>query len=326
MTEHMDAVVQDRYGDAGVLRVERVPLPEPGRGQVRVRVVAASINRGDVHLMEGRPLMLRLFMGRRGPRQKTRGMDVAGVIDAVGDEVTALAVGDEVFGVADGSFAQYALASPAKLTRKPAAVSFEHAAAAPVAGCAALKGLRDAGRLQPGQRVLVTGAGGGVGSFAVQIAASLGAHVTGVCSAAKAAAVLGFGADAVIDYAAEDFSAVGEQWDLILDTGGHRSLSDLRRALTPSGTLVIVGSETTGPVLGGFDRTIRAGLLSPLVRQRLVGLTSVERTTDLEALGRLMESGAVVPCIDRTVPLGQVADGIRMLQDGAVTGKVGVVV
>jgi NADPH:quinone reductase-like Zn-dependent oxidoreductase len=322
----MDAVVQSRYGDADVLRVARVPIPEPARGEVRLRVVAASINRGDVHLMEGRPLMLRLFMGRTGPRQQTRGMDVAGIVDAVGESVTAFAEGDEVFGVAEGSFAQYALAQPSKLAHKPTSVSFEQAAASPVAGCAALKGLRDAGRLQAGQRVLITGAAGGVGVFAVQIAASMGAHVTGVCSAAKSAAVLRLGADEAIDYATQDFSRAGRQWDLIFDAAGHRSLTDLRRSLTPTGTAVIVGSETEAPFLGGFDRTIRAGMLSPLVRQRLVGLTSLERTADLEELGRLMASGAITPAIDRTVSLGETADGVRQLQDGRVVGKVVVVV
>jgi NADPH:quinone reductase-like Zn-dependent oxidoreductase len=322
----MDAIVQSRYGDADVLRVARVPIPEPTRGEVRLRVVAASINRGDVHLMEGRPLMLRLFMGRTGPRQQTRGMDVAGVVDAVGESVTAFAEGDEVFGVAGGSFAQYALARPERLAHKPASVSFEQAASSPVAGCAALKGLRDAGRLQAGQRVLITGAAGGVGVFAVQIAASMGAHVTAVCSAAKSAAVLRLGADEVIDYATQDFSRSGQQWDLIFDAAGHRSLTDLRRSLTPTGTAVIVGSETEAPFLGGFDRTIRAGMLSPLVRQRLVGLTSLERTAELDELGCLMASGAVTPAIDRTVSLGEVADGVRRLQDGRVIGKVVVVV
>jgi NADPH:quinone reductase-like Zn-dependent oxidoreductase len=322
----MDAIVQSRYGDADVLRVARVPIPEPTRGEVRLRVVAASINRGDVHLMEGRPLMLRLFMGRTGPRQQTRGMDVAGVVDAVGESVTAFAEGDEVFGVAGGSFAQYALARPERLAHKPASVSFEQAASSPgrrlrrpegPARCGQAPG-RAAGAHHGRRR----GSGGvrGADRRIHGCPRHRGVQRREVGSGAPARA------DEVIDYATQDFSRSGQQWDLIFDAAGHRSLTDLRRSLTPTGTAVIVGSETEAPFLGGFDRTIRAGMLSPLVRQRLVGLTSLERTAELDELGCLMASGAVTPAIDRTVSLGEVADGVRRLQDGRVIGKVVVVV
>ncbi|MCW4384798.1 NAD(P)-dependent alcohol dehydrogenase [Salinibacterium sp. SYSU T00001] len=321
-TTSMAAITQDKYGGVDVLQQGDVLVPSPGRGEVRVRVAAASINRGDIHLMEGLPLMLRLFMGLRAPRQRTRGMDVSGVIDAVGEGVTSLRVGDEVFGVAKGSFAEYALADPKKLAIKPDAVSFEDAAAVAVAGCAALRGLRDSGRLAAGARVLVLGASGGVGSFAVQIAKAMGAHVTGVCRTAKIAAVETFGADAVLDYTTQRLGDAGETWDLILDAGGHRSLDELRGVLAPRGTLVIVGSETDGALLGGFDRTLRAGLLSPFVPQRLVGLTSVETSADLEELAQLMQEGALRPRIDRMLPLTETAAGIRLVQEGLITGKV----
>ncbi|HJZ02643.1 MAG TPA: NAD(P)-dependent alcohol dehydrogenase, partial [Streptosporangiaceae bacterium] len=256
------------------------------------------------------------------PKTRVRGREVAGRVEATGSAVTALRVGDEVFGIADGSFAQYASARPGKLAPKPANLTFAQAAAVPVSALTALQAVRDRGRVQAGQKVLVIGASGGVGTFAVQIAKAAGAEVTGVSSTAKLDLVRSLGADHVIDYTRDDITAGDHRYDVILDTGGHRPLSQLRRALTPRGTLVIVGSEHGGRWLGGSDRQLRALMLSPFTSQRLTTLICSENTQDLQALTELIESGQVRPVIDRTYPLSQIPQAIQYLRDGHPQGKV----
>jgi len=322
----MRAIVQDKYGPGAeqVLRLEQeVPEPTLGDGDVLVRVGAASVDRGTWHIMAGLPYPIRLAgFGLRAPKPLNPGRSVAGTIASVGPDVTALAPGDEVFGTCDGAFAEYACAQPGKLAAKPANLSFEQAAAVPVSGLTALQAVRDQGQVQTGQRVLVIGASGGVGTFAVQIAKSFGAEVTGVCSPAKADVVRALGADHVVDYTREDFADGAQRYDVILDTGGNRPLAHLRRALTPRGRLVIVGGETDGRLLGGSDRQIRALLLSPLVRQKLGTFVASENAADLDVLRDLIEAGQVAPSIDRTYPLGEVPAAIGHMQDGHARGKV----
>jgi len=262
--------------------------------------------------------------GFRGPKNPVPGLDVAGTVVAVGAAVTKLAPGDEVFGIAKGSFAEYAAALESKLASKPANLSFEQAAVVPVSAMTALQGLTDVGKLEKGQKVLVIGASGGVGSYAVQLAKALGAEVTGVASTAKLDLVRSLGADHVVDYTREDFADGSRHYDLVLDIGGNPLLSRLRRALTPTGTAVIVGGEAGGKVTGGFGRSLRAPLVSLFVKQRLAMLTNKERGSDLERLTPLLESGAVVPSIDRSYPLEQVPDAMRHLIAGQVRGKVAI--
>jgi NADPH:quinone reductase-like Zn-dependent oxidoreductase len=278
----MKAIVQDRYGPAEVLGLREIDLPVPAADQVLVHVHAAGVDPGVWHLMTGLPYLVRLMgMGLRAPKHPVRGMDLAGTVKAVGANVTQLQPGDEVFGTADGSFAEYACTSADRLARKPANLSFEQAAAVPVSGCTALEGLRDPGQLTPGERVLIIGAAGGVGSFAVQIAKAYDAHVTGVCSTSKTEFVRSLGADETIDYTREKFTDGSRHYDLILDTAGNRPLRQLRRALTPKGRLVIVGGEGGGSWTGGFDRqTIRAPFLSLFVGQSLRPLTGAGRRDD----------------------------------------------
>src|SRR5215813_3247397 len=253
----MRAIVQDRYGTApeDVLRLERIATPGIAADELLVQVRAAGVDRGTWHLMAGQPYVMRILgFGFRGPKNRVPGLDVAGTVTAAGAAVTRFRVGDEVFGIARGSFAEYAAAREDKLTSKPARLSFEQAATVAVSGLAAIQGLRDAGRIQAGQKTLVIGASGGVGTYAVQLAKSFGAEVTGVCSTAKAGLVRSIGADTVIDYTREDLAADSTRYDLMLDAAGRRPLSQLRRALTPHGTIVIVGGEGGGRWLGGFDR------------------------------------------------------------------------
>lgn len=320
----MRAVVQDRYGaepDA-VLRLAEIERPTIGDGEILVRVAAASVDKGTWHLMAGMPYAMRLAgFGVRAPKAPNPGLALAGTVAAVGDDVAGFEPGDEVYGTGDGSFAEYARAEAGKLAPKPANVSFEQAAAVPVSGVTALQALRKAG-VQPGQHVLVVGASGGVGTFAVQIAKALGAEVTGVCSTAKVDLVRSLGADHVVDYTAGDFTSGEVRYDVIVDTGGMRRLSQLRRALTRRGTLVVVGGETGGRWLGGFERSIGAALLSPFVTQRLVMLASKENAEDLSILRGLIESGQVTPAIDRAYPLREASAAIRHLQEGRVRGKV----
>ncbi|OMQ16390.1 NAD(P)-dependent alcohol dehydrogenase [Modestobacter sp. VKM Ac-2676] len=321
----MRAVVQDRYGEAeDVLRLEDIPRPTIGDAEVLVRVHAAGVDRGVWHLMTGLAYPIRLAgYGLRAPRTRVRGSDLAGVVEEVGAAVTTLRPGDEVFGLGAGSFAEYAVAPEAKLARKPAELTYVQAAAVPVSGLTALQAVRDHGRVQAGQRVLVIGASGGVGTFAVQIAKAYGAEVTGVCSTGKVDLVRALGADHVIDYQVDDALTVdGQPFDVVLDTGGHRSLRQLRRALTPRGTLVLVGSETGGRWLGGIDRLLRAVALSPFVGQRLGGFVSSGNAADLASLTDLIRSGAVAPVVDRTYPLMDVAAAVDRVRDGQARGKV----
>lgn len=318
----MKAIVQDRYGSADVLELADIDTPAPRDGEVLLRVQAASAHVGDWHMMEGLPYLIRLGTGLRGPRARTRGMDVAGRVEAVGKDVTGFQPGDEVFGIARGSFAEYAVARPGKLAPAPSNLTPEQAATVPVSGLTAIQGVRDAANVQPGQAVLIIGAAGAVGSFLVQIAKAFGAHVTGVCSTSKVDLVRSLGADEVIDYTSEDVAASGQRYDVILDTAGGRPLSLLRRALAPRGTLVIVGADGGGRWLGGLDRQLRAMLLSPFVPQKLGTFISKEVAEDLVVLKDLIEAGKVTPVIGRTYPLSEVPDAIRYLGEGHARGKV----
>jgi NADPH:quinone reductase-like Zn-dependent oxidoreductase len=319
----MKAIVQDAYGSPDVLELKDIDQPVAADDGLLVRVHAAGIDPGVWHLMTGMPYLVRIMgYGLRVPKSRVPGIDAAGRVEAVGKDVTRFQPGDEVFGTCSGSFAEYARARESKLAPKPANLTFEQAAAVPVSACTALQGLRDKGNLQPGQKVLITGAGGGVGTFAVQLAKAFGAEVTGVCSTTKTDLVRSIGADEVIDYTRDDFADGVRRYDLILDTAGRRSLLHLRRALTPKGTLVIIGGEGGGRWFGGFDRSFRAGMLSPLVRQKLRMLISTERQEDLQFLSELMEARKVTPVIDRTYPLAEVPNAIRYLHEGRARGKV----
>ncbi len=316
----MRAIVQAGYGSADVLHLAEIGRPAAGDGEVLLRVHAAGLDRGTWHLMAGQPYLIRLVSGLRAPRNPVPGLDVAGTVAAVGADVTGFAVGEEVFGIGHGSFAEYARAGPAKLVRKPAGLTFAQAAVVAVSGLTALQGLRDAGRLRPGQHVLITGASGGVGTFAVQIAKALGAQVTGVCSTAKTDLVASIGADHVLDYTRDDFAAGPHRYDLILDIGGNAALSRLRRALTPAGTLVIAGGEDGGRWTG-MGRQVRALALSPFTRQRLTTFVSRQRLADLETLAQLIEAGQLTPVIGKTYPLHQAPDAMRDLLAGHARGK-----
>jgi NADPH:quinone reductase-like Zn-dependent oxidoreductase len=323
----MRAVVQDRYGDADVLCRDEIEPPEIADHEVLVRVRAAGLDRGTWHLMAGKPYLLRILgFGFRRPKNRVPGIDVSGTVVAVGATVTRFDVGDEVFGMSRGSFAEYAAAREDKLARKPAGLSFEAAAVVPISAGTALQALHDVGGVQAGQKVLVLGASGGVGSYAVQIAKAAGAEVTAVASAGKLDLVRELGADHVLDYAHDDFADGTSRYDLIVDLGGNPRLGRLRRALTPSGTAVIVGGEEGGSWTGGFGRSLRAPLLSLFVRERLAMLASKERAGDLERITPLLESGAVVPSIDRSYPLDRVPDAMRHLEAGNVRGKVAIII
>lgn len=319
----MKAIVQDTYGSTDVLELREIDKPEIADDEVRVRVHAAGVDRGVWHLMTGLPYLLRIAgYGLRAPKTPVPGMDVAGVVEAVGKDVTRFQSGDEVFGIGKGSFAEYARAREDKLAPKPANLTFEQAAVVAISGLTALQGLRDHGQVEPGQKVLIVGASGGVGTFAVQLAKALGTEVTGVCSTSKVEMVRSIGADHVIDYTRADFAEGEQRYDLILDIGGNSSLARLRRALAPKGTLVIVGGEGGGRWLGGIDRQLRALLLSPFVGQKLGTFISKENHEDLIVLKELIEAGKVTPVIDRTFPLREAPKAIRYLAAGHARGKV----
>jgi len=318
----MKAVVQDTYGSPDVLELSDIDKPVVEHDDVLVRVHAAGVDRGVWHLMTGLPYLVRLGFGLRKPRGRVRGLDVAGRVEEVGKDVNRFQPGDEVFGTCDGSFAEYACAKEDTLVSKPAELSFEQAAAIPTSATTALRGLRDAGRVEPGQKVVILGASGGVGTFAVQIAKALGAEVSGVCSTPKTDLVQSIGADHAIDYTREDFADGRQCYDVILDIAGNRSLSHLRRALTPQGTLVIIGGEEGGRWFGGVDRQLRALMLSPFVRQKLKAPIYMTREEDLEVLKELVEAGKVTPVIHKTYPLSQVPEAMRHLEEGHARGKI----
>jgi NADPH:quinone reductase-like Zn-dependent oxidoreductase len=324
----MRAIVQEAYGPADVLHEARVPRPTIAEEQVLVRVHAAGLDRGTWHVTTGLPYALRMAYGFRAPKNPIPGMDLAGTVEAVGAKVTRFAVGDHVFGTGKGTFAEYAAARENQLAHKPSNISFEQAAAVPVSACTALIALR-AGGIDPSSgtaqrqlKVLVTGASGGVGSYAVQCAKAAGAEVTGVSSPAKLDLVRALGADHVIDYTAQDFADGAERYDLIIDIAGNPSVSRLRRALTPDGTAVITGGEEGGSWTGSLDRQFRAMALSPFIRQKLTMIVGTQSAADLEYLAGLLEAGTISPAIDRTFPLAKVPEAMRYFDAGKARGKV----
>ena len=318
----MRAVVRDAYGSVDVLRLGEVDKPVAGEGEVLVRVHAAGVDQGVWHLMAGMPYVMRLAgFGIRAPKNPLLGYDVAGRVEAVGTNAGSFRPVDDVFGTCRGSFAEYAVAQADRLVLKPGNVSFVEAAAVPISGYAALQAVREHGGVRAGQRVLIIGAAGGVGTFAVQIAKADGAEVTGVCSTAKTELVRSIGADHVIDYTREEFADGRNRYDVILDIAGNRPLAQLRRALMPQGTLVIVGAEDAGKWLG-IRRQLRAAALSPFIGQTLGFFISKERGQDLEELRKLLETGAIRPVVDRTFPLDEVPEAIRYLRNGRARGKI----
>jgi NADPH:quinone reductase-like Zn-dependent oxidoreductase len=320
----MKGIVQDGFGTADVLELRDIPDPEIDPDEVLVQVLAAGAGPDVWHLMTGKPYFVRLMPGFHKVNKGVRGRDVAGIVDAVGANVTDLRPGDQVMGVVDGSFAELAKGTSEKLVHKPTRLSFEEAAAAPISGLTAVQALRDVAPVKPGQSVLVIGAGGGVGTNAIQVAKAYGAaHVTAVCSASKAALVRSIGADDVIDYTREDFTDGRRTWDVIVDTAGRRPLRKLRRALAPNGTLAIVGGDGGGNWTGGFFRQIlRAPILSLFSNKKMRPVISTENRADLEELRELIESGSVTPVVGRTFALPEAADAIRYLAQGHATGKV----
>ncbi|HZB78919.1 MAG TPA: NAD(P)-dependent alcohol dehydrogenase [Actinomycetota bacterium] len=323
----MKAIVQDRFGSADVLEFRDIGDPVVGENDVMVRVHAAGCGPDVWHLMTGQPYFVRVMPGFYKVRSGVRGRDVAGTVEAVGAKVTGFRPGDEVMGIAEGSFAELAVARPDKLVPKPAGLTFEQAAALPISGLTAVQAIRDVAKVQLGQRVLVIGAGGGVGTLTVQVAKAFGAEVTGVCSTSKMDLVRSVGADHVIDYTREDFADGSRRWDVIVDTAGRRPVRQLRRALTPQGTLAIVGGDGGGRWTGGFFRQIlRAPLLSVFSGQKLRPLVSNENQEDLEALTALVEAGKVTPVVGKTYPLADAAGAIRELERGHARGKIVVTV
>ena len=321
--QRMQAIVRHEYGSADVLRVEEIDRPTIRSDEVLIRVHAAGLDRGTWHFMAGMPYLFRLMgPGVRKPKNPVLGLDVAGTVAAVGADVTRFEVGDEVFGISRGSFAEYAAAREDKLARKPANLTFDQAAVLPISGLTALQSLLDVGRLKAGQHVLIVGASGGVGSYSVQIAKASGAEVTGVCSTAKVDLVRSLGADHVLDYTRDDFATGPQRYDLILDIGGNSPLPRLRRALAPSGTLVLVGGEDGDRWTGGMGRQLQAVALSPFVPQRLTMKAPNENYADLERLARLTEAGQLTPAIDKTYPLDQAPEAMRHLQAGQARGKI----
>jgi NADPH:quinone reductase-like Zn-dependent oxidoreductase len=322
----MRAIVRDRYGETEVLRLEEVPRPLPGDHDVVVRVVAAGLDRGAWHAMTGLPYLGRLIFGARRPKNPVLGTDVAGIVVAAGPAVTKVSVGDEVFGFGRGVFAEYALVADDRLAHKPSDLSFEHAATLPVSGVTAMHAVHDHGRVQEGQHVLVTGASGGVGSFAVQLAKAAGTHVTGVCSSAKADFVRSLGAEDIVDHTREDFADGSRRYDVIIDIAGNPALSRLRRALTPHGTAVLVGGEDGGSLTGGMNRQLGALALSYFVGQRLTMFIAAVHAPDLKQLAALVAEGKITPRVDRSDPLAQVPDAVRRLEAREACGKIAITI
>jgi NADPH:quinone reductase-like Zn-dependent oxidoreductase len=312
----MKAIVQNRYGSPDVLELKQIDPPVVHDDDVLLHVVAASVNAGDVFTMRGSPWLVRFSAGFPGPKDYVLGWDAVGLVEAVGKNVTRFKLGDAVYCACGGAFAEYARAKQDTVALKPASLSFEQAAAVPTAGFTALKGLRDAGKVRPGQKVLINGASGGVGTFAVQIAKALGAEVTGVCSARNAEMVRALGADRVVDYAKEDFTRSGQRYDLILDNAGSRSFSDLRRALTPQG-LILPNSGH-----GGMSYVLKAFALAPFMRQHASMFVAQPNGADMDALTELIEAGKVKPVVDRTYPLEDAPQAFRYLEEEHARGKV----
>ena len=318
----MKAITQDRYGSADVLRFRDTEVPTPGDHEVLVKVQAAGIARGVLHVMTGEPYLMRLVgFGLLKPKNPVPGQDVAGTVTATGEGVTRLKVGDEVFGIAKGSFAEYAVAREDKLSHKPDNLSFEQAAAIPISGLTALRAL-DAAGVTGGSNVLIVGASGGVGTYAVQIAVAMGATVTGVASGSKADLVTALGAQYVIDYTRDDFADGSRRYDAVVDTGGMTSLSRLRRILQPHGTLVIVGGESGSKWSPGMGRQLEAAAMSPIISQRLMSVLNKEHYSGLDRLAKLATNGDLVPCIERSYSLANVPDAVRQLEAGKVRGQI----
>lgn len=323
----MRAIVQRRYGSADTLELAGISRPEVGPDDVLIEVHAAGVDRGVWHLMTGTPYLVRLMgFGIRRPKSPVPGMDVSGTVVEVGADVERFRIGDEVFGIARGSYAQYAAATESKLTHKPASITHEQAASVAISGITALQALEDVAHVQPGQTVLVLGASGGVGSYAVQIAKTIGATVTGVASGAKADLVRSLGADEVINYANTDYLDGRNRYDVIIDTGGLNPIRKLRKALNDDGTLVIVGGEGGGRWTGGIGRQLRAVALSPFLSQRLTMFMSEEHHGRMERLAALIESGEVVPAVSERFDLADVSEAIRRLEAGQISGKAVIVV
>jgi 2-desacetyl-2-hydroxyethyl bacteriochlorophyllide A dehydrogenase len=319
----MKAIIQSAYGSADVLRLAEIDKPVPADDEVLVRVHAASIDAGTVHLITGLPRIVRLMgIGFLKPRQPVPGYDLSGRVEAIGKNVTRFQPGGEVFGSGEGAFAEFACAKEEDCAPKPGGLTFEQASAVAISGCTALQALRDAGNIQPGQRVLVIGAAGGVGHFSVQLAKAFGAEVTGVCSTGKLDLVRSLGADHVIDYTREDFTSNGRRYDIILDIAGRRSLSKLRRCLRPQSRLIIVGGDGGNTWTGGFiERILVARITSLFVSQKLTGFIARVNQKDLLCLKELIEAGKLKPVIDRVFPLKQAADAVRHWNNGHAKGK-----
>jgi NADPH:quinone reductase-like Zn-dependent oxidoreductase len=317
----MKAIVYHEYGSPDVLKCEETDKPTIGDDEVLIRVRAASVNPLDWHLMRGEPYIIRAMSGLRKPKPTRPGVDLAGQVEAAGRNVTQFQPGDEVFGASTGAFAEYVCVGENKLVLKPANLTFQQAAAVPVAAISALQGLRDKGRIQPGQKVLINGAAGGVGTFAVQIAKSFGAHVTGVCSTRNVDLVRSIGADHVIDYTQEDFTQSGQRYDLVYDCVGNHSLSAFRRVMTSRGNYVMVGGPA-GRWIGPMDRALKALLLSLFVSQKLSMFLASTNKEDLVVLKELIEAKKVTPVIDRSYTLSEVPEAVRYSEEGHARGKV----
>lgn len=322
----MSAIQQVRYGNSQVLTLEQIPVPAPRAHEVLVEVAAAGVDRAVWHLMTGKPYIARLALGLRRPRQRTPGRELSGRVVACGAKVTSFAVGDEVFGFGIGTYARFARARVKKVTRRVAALDPVIAASLPISGTTALQVVRDIAKIRPGQRVLVIGASGGVGILAVQLARHYGAEVSGVCSAAKSDLVLANGAAETIDYASDWIAEHAGRFDAVIDIAGNRTIRDVRRLLVRSGTLVIVGGEDGGDLMGGIQRQIVGSMLGRFRRPRISMIVATEGADDIADLGRLVIDGRLDVPIDRTYPLAQVADALGNLEAGHVRGKVAITV
>ncbi len=322
----MQAMTQDHYGNAAVMQLKDIDTPVIGPTEVLVRVRGAGVNIADWAIMHGLPYIARPVYGLRRPKVGVRGTDVAGVIESVGAQVTRFTVGDEVFGWGNGSYAEFAAVAEDALVRKPANLTFEEAAAVPMAGLVALQAIRDHGKVGPGTRVLVNGASGGIGTFAVQIAKALGANVTGVTSTRNLELVRSLGADHVIDYTKQDFTADGQRYDVILDNVSNRSLSELRRALAQTGVLIPNGGNFSNRWLAGGGRIVRGVALFSIGSQSLGNFLVAMRRDDLETLAAMIEAGSVRPVMDRTYPLHELASAMGHVGSGHARGKVAITV